>query len=99
VRILLLACFALAGCAVRPCVCRCRVAPSPPPQVSNVYLHRVQGLAQRMEDRKRFEGQVSLEQAAKAAASVADAEREAREGQAAFDLNELQDELERKVRP
>jgi hypothetical protein len=52
-----------------------------------------------MEDRRRFESQVDLEQAAKAATSVADAEREAREGQAAFDLNELQDELEWVVRP
>ena len=75
-------------------------------------MNKVSGTVQRLEERKRFENRVRLNEAQQAARAAlvkveagqtaelaANGPREAKEGVAAFELNELQTHLEGLIRP
>lgn len=95
----------VSGCVYpRPCKCICacpaaKAVANAQPTVPPSYMRQVAGTVQRMELRRTFEEELTLEEARQMSEGLANPEAAAREGQALIDLAELERELSRMVKP
>jgi hypothetical protein len=94
------------GCVYpRPCKCICACPAAKPaaiaaqPTLPPSYMRQVAGTVQRMELRRTFEEELTLEEARQMTEGLANPEATAREGRALIDLSELEKELSRLAKP
>ena len=95
----------VSGCFYpRPCKCICACPAARPvakaqSTVPPAYLRQVAGAVQRLEIRRAFEEELTLQDARQVADGLANPEATAREGKALIDLAELEKELSRMAKP
>jgi len=97
--------FAVGCVHTRPCKCVCS-CPSPNPAVEfsratvpPAYLRQVAGAVQRLEERRSFEDELTLQDARQLTLGLANPEEAAREGRAVTDIAELERRFAEIVRP